>query len=134
MNIFKDNDNNGTITLEEFKKPLLSIYSENEVNKMFADIDIGNDGVISYTEFLAATIEVMIQVEDERLKEAFDVIAQSETDNISKSALKSFLGSRYDEDEFTEFGDEITYQEFKALFRSKNRRQANSLIGPAIVA
>ena len=76
----------------------------------------------------------MMQIETDKLKEAFDVIADSETDNISRDNLKRLLGDTYgDDNQLENIGNEITFEEFKSLFRKETREVANSLAGSVIV-
>ena len=76
----------------------------------------------------------MMQIETDKLKEAFDVIADSETDNISRDDLKRLLGDTYgDDNQLENIGNEITFEEFKSLFRKERREVANSLAGSVIV-
>ena len=76
----------------------------------------------------------MMQIETDKLKEAFDVIADSETDNISRDNLKRLLGDTYgDDNQLENIGNEITFEEFKSLFRKEKREVVNSLAGSVIV-
>ena len=61
--IFKDfdSDNNGSISLDEFKDGLLKLNNENkdkiDINKIFNEIDTDKNGEISYTELLASILD-----------------------------------------------------------------------------
>ena len=58
---------------------------------------MNGDGLIQYTEFLAATLEARGLIEEERIAEAFDRLDANDTGQITKRELVDFLG----EDECT---------------------------------
>lgn len=62
-----DNDNDGEITLEEFRESLMEHYdySDEEIETMFRGIDIDGTGLVHYIEFLAATIEAHGSIDEE---------------------------------------------------------------------
>lgn len=47
--------------------------SEEEVDKMFAAIDIDGSGTIDYTEFVMATMNEKNMVSNDKLQQAFDM-------------------------------------------------------------
>ena len=80
-----DTSNEGTITLEEFKKGLESTsLDETQMEELFAKIDVSNTHQIEYKEFLAATIETRGRIEEERLAEAFDRIDSDDSGFITR--------------------------------------------------
>ena len=80
-----DTSNEGTITLEEFKKGLQSTsLDESQMEEIFAKIDVSNTHQIEYKEFLAATIETRGRIEEERLAEAFDRIDSDDSGYITR--------------------------------------------------
>jgi calcium-dependent protein kinase len=68
-----DTRRDGTIQLPEFRLALAKYgYPESEIVRMSEAVDLDGTGKIRYTEFLAATIEVHGEIDEERLAEAFD--------------------------------------------------------------
>lgn len=88
-----DIEKDGVISLNEFKD-VLSIYSytETEVEEMFRAVDIDGCERLSYSEFLAATIEAHGSIEEDRIAEAFDRLDSDDTGFITVSNLTDFLG------------------------------------------
>jgi len=67
-----DKNNDGEISFEEFQKPLVNInIEENEIKDLFNSLDISKNGVINYTEFIAAFLETDFSIKNELEKEAF---------------------------------------------------------------
>ena len=95
--VFKafDKNNDGQIDLEEFKKGLKEIksqnFSEQEISEFFSSIDTDKNNKIDYTEFLAATLEKKTYLQKERLFEAFCMIDKDNDGKITKNELKSVL-------------------------------------------
>ena len=95
--VFKafDKNNDGQIDLEEFKKGLKEIksqnFSEQEISEFFSSIDTDKNNKIDYTEFLAATLEKKTYLQKERLFEAFCMIDKDNNGKITKNELKSVL-------------------------------------------
>ena len=95
--VFKafDKNNDGQIDLEEFKKGLKEIksqnFSEQEISEFFSSIDTDKNNKIDYTEFLAATLEKKTYLQEKRLFEAFCMIDKDNDGKITKNELKSVL-------------------------------------------
>mmetsp|Transcript_18327 Transcript_18327/g.24316 ORF Transcript_18327/g.24316 Transcript_18327/m.24316 type:complete len:540 (-) Transcript_18327:290-1909(-) len=124
-----DTGSDGTITLDEFKMALSdSNYSEEDVEALFDNVDVDKNGKIYYTEFLAATLEVVGRIEEDRLAEAFDKIDDDDTGYISGKNLKKLLGKDYTPEKVAEIMKEvdtnkdgkISFDEFLRGFREKN--------------
>jgi Ca2+-binding EF-hand superfamily protein len=115
----------GVISLEEFKEAL-SVYSytDNELETIFYDVDIDGGDCLSYSEFLAATIEVHGPIEEDRVAEAFDRLDNDDTGYITVSNLTDFLGDDVPREFIDEIIDEadvshdhrIDYDEFLRLW------------------
>jgi calcium-dependent protein kinase len=128
-----DTANNGTIQFGEFKKALQGTghYKDDEITKMFQDVDIDGSGVIHYTEFLAATLEARGTIEEERLAEAFDRLDSDDSGYITKKNLKDILGTQYSKtaiDEIMKEADKnndgkICFDEFVDMFRKQTELQ-----------
>ena len=86
---------------------------------------------ISYTEFLAASVEAMGLSREEELAEAFDRLDSDDSGFISHENLKEILGSAYDAKEverMIEEGDfkrngRVDYDEFMKLMGEKRENE-----------
>jgi len=95
-----DNDNFGTLTIEEFKGALDKMHADKHltasaIEKMFKGIDVDGTGKVGYHEFLAALLESQGMITTERIAETFERIDSEGKGFISKENLKSILGSDY---------------------------------------
>jgi len=103
-----DPNNSGDISLDEFKDALCSYcLTDEELEDLFNQIDIYNDGVISYTEFLAATIELDENLDKDRILDAFNHIDCDNTGFITKENFKVLFGINYSEDRVNRIFDEL---------------------------
>ncbi|CAN0044083.1 unnamed protein product, partial [Discosporangium mesarthrocarpum] len=88
-----DLNKTGTISMWEFREVLKEQgYHQEEVARLFDEIDEDHDGVLHYTEFLAMILEASGQVETERLEDAFDQLDEDHTGMISRENIAKFLG------------------------------------------
>ena len=66
-----DKDNNGQIDFKEFEQALMKLKTLNltqeEIQRLFNDIDVDRNGKIDYTEFIAATLQRRIFLKKEVL-------------------------------------------------------------------
>ena len=117
------------VSYPEFKDALMEYYdyTEKELSNMFTGIDIDGTGKISFTEFLAASIEAHGMIEEERIAEAFDRIDCDDSGYITVENLKDMLGDEVTDDFLNEILDEvkadtidkhITYEDFLGLWDS----------------
>ena len=95
--IFKDfdSDNNGSISLDEFKDGLLKLNNENkdkiDINKIFNEIDTDKNGEISYTELLASILDQNKLFQKKKLYDAFIALDKDGTGKINKGDLIKIL-------------------------------------------
>lgn len=119
---------NANVSFPEFKEALrVYDYSDEECANMFNAIDIDGAGRVSFTEFLAATIEAHGTIEEERIAEAFDRLDCDDSGYITANNLKDILGHEVDENFIHKMIEEvkqkddhrhITYNEFLGLWNS----------------
>ncbi|EED86868.1 predicted protein, partial [Thalassiosira pseudonana CCMP1335] len=69
-----DGDNSGTVESDELRRAfaLHDKYSDDEIDQIFSAVDMNGAGKISWTEFLAATIETMGKVGEDEFSECFE--------------------------------------------------------------
>ncbi|CAB9514194.1 MAP kinase-activated protein kinase 2 (Fragment) [Seminavis robusta] len=125
---------NANVSFPEFKEALKEHYnySDDELWTMFCGMDIDGTNKVSFTEFLAASIEAHGLIEEERIAEAFDRIDCDDSGYITVDNLRDVLGDEVDDDFIDELvnqvkttGDEeedrhniISYEDFLGLWDS----------------
>lgn len=120
--------NDGTINFQEFRNAIKSIcsnYSDEDIETMFKNVDVGHDDKIYYLEFLASTLEAHGRITEERLAEAFDRMDSDDSGFISKENLMELMGVDYSEEKFesimkdidTDCDGKISFEEFMDHFR-----------------
>ena len=123
-----DNCKDGQITYEELRQGLLQLkthkLNENDIIQLFKSIDVDQNGKIDYTEFLAATIQRVNYLKNERLYEAFCMFDKDNSGSITKEELlKALKAEKSQEKEIEKYikavdknGDgKIDYKEFLEL-------------------
>jgi calcium-dependent protein kinase len=95
-----DTDKTGTITRDNFRTALRGRWdvSEEELCRLFDDVDINHDGEIEYSEFVAAVMSSRVGFSENHMREAFDLFDVSRTGRITVSDLQSVFGSALFED------------------------------------
>lgn len=121
-----DKNNDGSLTLSELHEALSFMnITEDELTSIFKGLDVDQSGKISYTEFLAATIETQGKVDEGKLANAFNQIDKDGTGYISRKNLRDIMGSQYTEAKADQmFADvdkdnngKITFKDFVSIFR-----------------
>jgi len=123
-----DSGNTGTISLEELKSALSRHKISMDAKAVFDSLDVDKQGVISYTEFLAASLEDDLEDDKEKLRMLFDQMDITKNGMITAKDIKMLLGSdsrKYNIEELLKEGDitgnsAISYEEFVRLM-SKTR-------------
>jgi len=123
-----DVERDGIITLQEFKDALnVYSYTDEELTFMYNAVDIDGCGNISYSEFLAATIEAHGFIEEVRIAEAFDRLDSDDSGYITVNNLTAFLGKDIpesfihkiiEEADVVDHDGQIDYDEFLGLWGS----------------
>ena len=90
MDINKD----GVLTIEEVKLSLQKFLKENEIEKMFEEIDTNNSNKIEYTEFISALIEEKEYLKEETLMEIFKTLDKDGKGKINKNDIKKVLNNQ----------------------------------------
>ena len=87
-----DTDNDGKLSYEEMKK----VFSKGEIKiefneEIFKQIDTDNSGNIEYTEFISACIDKNVYLNEEKLKEAFNLFDADKSGKISRDEIEKVL-------------------------------------------
>jgi calcium-dependent protein kinase len=131
-----DTLNTGTITLEELREALAQFnVAEDEVEKVFRQIDVNRNNVINYTEFLAACLESQGDLEEHRLAEAFDLMDSDDSGFITRSNLRQILGEHSNEayidkllaEADCENNGKISYSKFLLCFSRESKRRVSKI-------
>jgi len=93
--------------MEAFKH---SGNSESELNDLYDKLDINVNGGITYTEFIAATLETGGELEEEQLHEAFDLISSNGRYITQKDVADIVSESLKDRDNLTVVQDKLERQ------------------------
>ena len=98
-NLFLELDKNhdGHLSYEEFSEIFKGRASNEEIKNIMNSIDFDRNGLIDYSEFLAASIGNNIYPLKERLLEAFKLFDRNHSGKISANDLKLVLGNEVDE-------------------------------------
>ena len=88
-----DLDNDGKLSLEEMKKAvnLADGIKPEYIEQLFKSIDTDNSGNIEYTEFISASIEKNIYLNEEKLKDAFKLFDADNSGKISRAEIEKVL-------------------------------------------
>lgn len=124
-----DTTHSGTITLEEFKQVITSQdtmkMDEEQMERVFKQIDVAGNNEIQYSEFLAAMVSQRIALHEDLLKQTFRRFDKDNSGFIDIENLKEVLGESFSPEEITKImaevdtnGDgKIEYYEFMAYLR-----------------
>lgn len=123
-----DKQKDGKLTFDEFQNSLEHYgFSPQELEIMFHGIDVDQTGDIHYTEFLAATIECLGVIEEEKLAEAFDRLDSDDSGFISIQNLEELFAGELNVIKLEEIikeanvteDNKVSYTEFLSLWDHK---------------
>jgi Ca2+-binding EF-hand superfamily protein len=88
------------IIIEELRQSYIGFehISKEEIETIFKGIDQDGTGRISYSEFVTCTLKKSIQVTEQRLKEAFDLMDVDKSGFIDELDLRHLLASELEAD------------------------------------
>jgi len=133
LNAFKeiDKDHDGEISKQDFIELMSGFdYTREEIDSMFSKLDVYAEGVIQYTEFIAASLEAVGKVEETRLREAFDRLDVDNSGFITKDNLRDVLGKDYSDELAEKYISEVDndndgmigFDEFLQVFRDEKEQ------------
>ena len=92
-----DTNGDGMLSLDEVKKAICqnsnSAISLSNVEQIFKSIDTDNSGSIDYTEFIAASLDKNVYLQENKLYEAFKLFDVDGSGKISKEEIAYILGT-----------------------------------------
>ena len=92
---FFDRDNDGQICFEEFQNVLINMNIEtNSIKEIFNSLDVSGNGIINYTEFIAAFIQKDIYMKKEVINEAFSFFDKNNKGIITKDDIIFILNKK----------------------------------------
>jgi calcium-dependent protein kinase len=105
-----DTKNDGKLSIDEIKT-CYSSHSGNVIEKeqmieLFKQIDVGNDGFINYSEFIAAAMSSSIAADEDRVQKAFALFDRDGSGTVEIAEIKSLLCRDGNED-LVELNQEI---------------------------
>ena len=98
---------------------------EKEIDEIIKNLDLAKNGVINYSEFLSATIDlnqILTQAKIQALFRTFDI---DNTGKISEDNIRKA---------FTKFGKEVTDEEIKEIMKEHDTSHGNSITQEEFVA
>lgn len=124
-----DKNQDGTLTLEEMQIGLANMESNLSAEEIFEKLDTDKSGSINYTEFLAATIDKSIYMQESKLSQAFSELDKDGSGKIDIKEIKEALKIE-SEEELTKLTDtlkefdlnndgEIDFEEFTKMMGFK---------------
>eukprot|EP00542_Grammatophora_oceanica_P010432 CAMPEP_0194032256 /NCGR_PEP_ID=MMETSP0009_2-20130614/5237_1 /TAXON_ID=210454 /ORGANISM="Grammatophora oceanica, Strain CCMP 410" /LENGTH=706 /DNA_ID=CAMNT_0038672641 /DNA_START=11 /DNA_END=2131 /DNA_ORIENTATION=+ len=127
-----DKSRDGIITFQELQEGLSQYgLSQEQLARLFDELDLDGTGKIRWTEFVAASIEAHGAIDESRLAEAFDRLDSDDSGFISAENLQEILGEEFPEEEIRDIiaeadlshDNKISYGEFLALWGDRNEER-----------
>ena len=125
-----DREENGFLSVQEVQQGLVSTgfpVAANEIEEIMRNVNIKKDGRINYSEFLAATLESRVLLDDDAVWAAFNTFDVDSSGFITEANVKEALrraGRRMSHGEVGEMmrevgadRDGLDYDQFKQLVR-----------------
>jgi len=97
-----DADGSGSITLDELQRGLGDRENAEALLQVLQAADTDGNGVINYTEFIAATLSAQTFMKEEYLKTAFNMFDKDGSGKIDSSELNGLLSGEEFKDVYTE--------------------------------
>lgn len=131
-----DTANNGTISLLEMRQVLEQQFKvpNEQINKIFRALDSNNDGLVHYTEFLAAMLSARLKMHDQLLAATFKRFDKDGSGTINVKDFKIVFGETASEANVeaimheidTNADGRVSYEEFIAFLHNGEERMAGA--------
>jgi len=141
--IAMDTDNNGFITLSEFKQVIQDQFhiEDAKVLEAFDAIDADHDGKIIYSEYLAAMVSSRISMNDELLKTTFSRFDADSDGFVTEQDVSQILGGSMGEGELKSMMDridenhdgKISYEELIHYLQSADATEEHKVVGHNVI-
>ena len=118
----------GSISRDEFKVAMAAHpqFNETEIQRLFDQIDFGGQGVVSYNEFLAATLGAASgQPDEEQVRSVFERLDIDGDGVVTREDLLRALGSAVSDEEVDKM-----YSQVMTWPRTRDRSCLASRLSP----
>jgi len=116
-----DSTESGTLTRDEFMDGFKNTGSSpEELADLFVKLDVNCNGVILYTEFLAATLENIGEIEEARIHEAFDLISK-DGKKITKKDVQIVVGAVEGAKRKHKLDEDMLKEEIDSIFKTTEK-------------
>jgi calcium-dependent protein kinase len=124
-----DKDNDGVLSKKEIMEGLCEKLgpeeAEREAQRIFDSVDFDNSGMIDYSEFVVATLDQRKLLNEDRLRQAFELFDKDGDGELTSEELKESLSGLEGADNQTweemiaeadiDGDGVVTFQEFKIM-------------------
>lgn len=138
--LFFDKDKTGEIEYKMFPKVFEKLnlnFSDEEIKKIFDELDFHKDGLVNYSEFLAATLNSIKFEKETKLWSVFQYFDHNNTGFINAESVINTLKERelnVNEDELNDLfrtlkcqGDKMDFHQFRQIFYSSSRKDSSNM-------
>ena len=123
-----DTDNSGFLEKNELKEAIQKSsfdMPEQEIDEIIKNLDLAKNGVINYSEFLSATIDINSILTQQKMQALFRTFDIDNTGQISPENIRIA---------FTKFGKEVTDEEIAEIMKEHDTSKGNSITQAEFVA
>ncbi len=104
-----DVDNSGSLTIDDLLKALRGHLSESEIKEIWKNLTISGMGELDYNEFIAATMWMRLQLDEERLHEAFEAFDDEGKGFLTMEDVERVVGGNLPHEEIQKMMMETDY-------------------------
>jgi calcium-dependent protein kinase len=94
-----DQDNSGTLSMQELANALQGHLSKDELSELWASLNVEEFHELDYNEFIAATLWTRLQLDEERLHEAFEAFDHDGKGFLTAQDIQKIVGMDMPEEE-----------------------------------
>ncbi len=104
-----DVDNSGSLTIDDLHKALRGHLSESEIKDIWKNLSVSGLGELDYNEFIAATMWMRLQLDEERLHEAFEAFDDEGKGFLTMEDVERVIGGDLPHEEIQKMMMETDY-------------------------